>query len=214
MTKTIKKTDLAGLEKRFRTQLINSLSGYKSVNLIGTKSKTHGTNLSIISSVVHLGANPALMGFIMRPARVPRHTYQNIIENGSYTINHIHPDFMKPAHQTSARYPQELSEFEAVGLTPEFTENQFAPYVKESAIKIGMHFLEEKLIEINDTILVIGEVREIIFPEDCLMKDGFLDLEKAGTLTCSGLDSYHTTQRIARLTYAKPDRKTKEIPMK
>jgi hypothetical protein len=35
--------------------------------------------------------------------------------------------------------------------------------------------------------------------------DGFVDLEKAGTLTCSGLDSYHKTARIARLSYAKPD---------
>jgi hypothetical protein len=33
-----------------------------------------------------------------------------------------------------------------------------------------------------------------------------LDIEKAKTITCSGLDSYHKTERLARLTYAKADK--------
>ncbi len=37
------------------------------------------------------------------------------------------------------------------------------------------------------------------------MPDGYLDLERIDLVTISGLDSYHVTQRLDRLSYAKPD---------
>lgn len=52
--------------------------------------------------------------------------------------------------------------------------------------------------------MIIGEIKEMYFPTDCLQADGFLDIEKAGTIACSGLDSYHFTNRLERLPYAKP----------
>ena len=42
-------------------------------------------------------------------------------------------------------------------------------------------------------------------------KDGYVDIERAGTIAISGLDSYHETKRIARLSYAKPGVEPKEI---
>jgi len=54
--------------------------------------------------------------------------------------------------------------------------------------------------------MVIGEINHVYYPENCLGEDGFLDLEKANTITCSGLDSYHKTVQLDRLSYAKPDK--------
>ncbi|MGO3346471.1 MAG: hypothetical protein ACTIM4_14665 [Marinomonas sp.] len=51
---------LSEMTSRYRTQLINSLSGFKSANLIGTCNAQGQTNLAIFSSVFHLGASPAL----------------------------------------------------------------------------------------------------------------------------------------------------------
>jgi flavin reductase (DIM6/NTAB) family NADH-FMN oxidoreductase RutF len=195
------KTDFAQMEQRFRTNLINSLSGFKSVNLVGTVNAVGLTNLAIFSQVFHIGANPALMGMLVRPDSVPRHTLANIKETGYFTFNNILEEFYPQAHQTAARY--ETSEFEACGFTPEFSGKHPAPYVKESSIKIGLKFEEHHPLAINGTILVIGSVQEIIYPEDCLQNDGYLDIEKAGSITCSAIDSYHTTQKLARLPYAK-----------
>ena len=91
---------------------INSLSGYKSANLVGTKSKTGQENLSIVSSVVHLGANPPLMGFVVRPHSKdsPRHTFENLESTSFFTLNHVNDKIIKESHQTSARYPREVSE--------------------------------------------------------------------------------------------------------
>lgn len=205
------KQDFQTMEKRYRTRLINTLSGFKSVNLVGTRDSAGKNNLSIISSVVHLGANPALMGFVSRPISVTRDTHSNILETGFFTFNHITVDFYKAAHQTSARYPSEVSEFEAVGLTPEFKNDFVAPFVAESPIQIGLEFKQQIEIEMNGTILMIGEVVELFVPEDCLLEDGFLDIEKAGSITCSGLDTYYAPQKLTRLSYAKPEKELKDL---
>lgn len=198
-------------EKQYRTNFINSLSGFKSANLIGTISQEGKTNLAIFSSVIHVGANPPLMGFLMRPISVERHTYTNIKETGYYTINHIHKDIFRQAHQTSASYNKDISEFDASGLTAEFSEIIKAPYVKESEIKIGLKFVEEQEIKFNGTIFIVGEIIEVILLDDVVSKDGYVDIESAGTIAISGLDSYHETRRIARLAYAKPGVEPKEL---
>lgn len=196
--------NIIAFEKLYRTNFVNSLSGFKSANLIGTISKEGKTNLAIFSSVIHVGANPPLIGMLVRPASVPRHTYTNIKETGYFTINHINEEIYKQAHQTSARYEKEVSEFDECGLTTEYSATIKAPYVKESKIKIGCRFVEEHQIKTNNTIFIVGEILEVIIPDDVLMNDGYVDIEKGGTITISSLDSYHETKRIARLSYAKP----------
>ena len=66
------KSDFYKMEIIFRINLINSSTGYKSANLIGTKSKSGIENLAVFSSVTHLGSNPAVLGYILRPTTVPR----------------------------------------------------------------------------------------------------------------------------------------------
>lgn len=196
-------SELARLGKVPRLNLVNSLSGYKSANLIATANNQGQTNLAIFSSVIHLGSDPALLGYILRPATVSRHTYDNIRETGHYTINHIHEDMIEPAHQTSGKYPANRSEFEATGLTPETWEGQQAPFVAESRIQIGLRFEEEHLIEVNRTRLIVGRILEIRFPQEIQQPDGTLDLEKAKVVTISGADTYSLPATIRRMPYVR-----------
>lgn len=98
------KEAIVAMEKRYRATFVNSLSGFKSANLLGTSDTNQQTNLCIVSSVFHLGANPALMGVIIRPDTVPRDTLENIRATGFYTLNHVQKEMIVAAHQTSARY--------------------------------------------------------------------------------------------------------------
>lgn len=196
--------ELTSLHHLQRANLINSISGFKPANLIGTISDSGNTNLAIFSSVVHLGANPPLMGFIMRPTQdVPRHTYENIKENGFYTINHVHENFVENAHWTSAKFERDESEFEKCGLTEEFIEDFKAPFVAESKIKIGLKFAEEIPINLNKTILIIGEVQHIFVPENALLENGNVDLNKTASVAISGLDTYHKVEKISDFPYAR-----------
>jgi flavin reductase (DIM6/NTAB) family NADH-FMN oxidoreductase RutF len=204
MNTTLNFVQLMDMEQRKRAQFINSISGFRSVALIGTTDAKGQTNLAIFSSIVHIGSNPPLLSFIMRPDSVERHTLTNILDTGFYTINHINADMYEKAHQTSARYPKSVSEFDAAQLTPVFKNDFVAPFVAESQIQIGMEFRERIEININQTSMIIGEIKFVHYPTSCLLEDGFIDIEKAGTITSTGLDSYHTTQVLKRLEYAKP----------
>lgn len=195
---------IAETEERKRTALVNSLSGFKSLNLIGTVNKDGQTNLAVFNSVMHIGANPPLMGFISRPDSVERHTLENIQQTGYYTINHVNKEIFKKAHQTSARYKREQSEFEASGLTAEYKNNFSAPFVQESSIQIGLILKEIVSVKSNGTHLIVGEITDLYFPEEIWDETGILDIEKAGTVAGSSLDGYHTTQLLKRMKYAKP----------
>ncbi|MCE2594457.1 flavin reductase family protein [Motilimonas cestriensis] len=196
--------DITDLDNRYRAHFINSLSGFKSANLIGTCDANGNHNLAIVSSVFHLGANPPLIGMIMRPHSVPRHTLENIQATKVYTINQVNADFYQQAHQTSARYDKNQSEFEQVGLHPELGQQILAPYVAESALKMGLKLISTQTLAVNGTELVIGEIIEIMVDDEAITKDGYVDIELLDCVTVSGLDSYHVTSRLQRLPYAKP----------
>lgn len=197
------KARIAALEKHTRTHFINSLSGFKSANLIGTQDSQGNTNLSIVSSVIHLGAHPPLIGMIIRPHSVPRHTFENILATGVYTINHVNSAIYQQAHQTSARYDKNESEFAATGLTPEYLNEFSAPFVQQSRLKYAVKYIEHQHLAVNGTELVIGEIMDVYLDEVALQSDGFLDLQAIDTVAISGLDSYHSTNKLMRLPYAK-----------
>lgn len=198
--------DLGQLEKVYRLNLINAITGFKPANLLGTADAAGRPNLAIISSVVHLGSNPALLGLVMRPPTVERHSYDNIRATGHYTLNHVHAGIIAAAHQTSANFPREVSEFGACGLTPDYHDDFPAPYVRESRLQIGLELLQELPIEANGTILLVGRVQHLYLPDapGVLRPDGSLDLSAAGTVALSGLDTYYETRPMARYGYARP----------
>lgn len=192
------------LEKEFRRNLINSLSGHKSCNLVGTANTDGDNNLAIFNSVMHIGANPPLLGFVMRPTTVPRHTYNNIKATQYFTINSVQKEIMAKAHQTSANYPAFLSEYEEVGFTPQYSSLHTAPYVKESVIKIGLELTEELPVKSNGTIIIIGRVIEIIMPASIVSTDGFINLTKEHIVSGIGLDGYCEPKLLQRFQYARP----------
>lgn len=200
----VTRDDIALMEQRYRVHFINSLSGYKSANLIGTQDKSGQSNLSIVSSVFHLGADPALMGMIIRPRAVPRHSFDNLVESGVYTINQVSTEFYQQAHQTSARYDKSESEFDMVGLEPEYLGDFAAPFVKQSQLKIGMKLVETQTLSVNDTELVIGEIMCIQVADHAVQQDGFIDISALNSAAVNGLDGYCSGQLINRLSYAKP----------
>jgi flavin reductase (DIM6/NTAB) family NADH-FMN oxidoreductase RutF len=201
------KEDLQLTERIRRLNLVNSLTGVKPVHLIGTISPEGFPNLAIFNSVVHLGSNPALMGFILRPTgEVPRHTWENILETGVFTINHVHESFFEKAHQTSAKYDRDVSEFDACGLTEEYLFDFPAPFVGESAIKIGLEWVDTIPIPINDTTLVIGEIRHVVLPDELMSESGHLDLSAIDDVGISGLNTYYRISKIATLPFARPEK--------
>ena len=191
---------------RKRARTVNSLSGFKSATLVGSVDLKGVHNLSVVSSVVHLGSNPAQMGMVLRPPDGDAHTYKNLMATGQCTFNHIGVDWVAKAHQCSARYPADVSEFEAVGLTPCGTDEGWkAPAVSEARVRMGLTLAEDMVLP-NRCHFMVLDVQWVEVDELALAKDGYVDLGKAKTAAVSGLDGYHDTRHLGRLSYAKTDR--------
>jgi flavin reductase (DIM6/NTAB) family NADH-FMN oxidoreductase RutF len=196
-------TEIMDWEEGFRLKFINSISGYKGVHLIGTKDKNENTNLAIFNSIVHIGSSPPLIGFIMRPLTVDRNTYSNIIETDCFTINHVHNSFLERAHYTSAKFAASVSEFTACNLAPEYSNNFYAPYVKESSVKLGLKLISDIVIEQNGTHLIIGKVEEVVVDDTYVEEDGQIDLELAKDICVTGLNQYSRVTKSQKLPYAR-----------
>lgn len=196
--------DVKSWDRFYRGNFINSISGFKSVSLIGTVDGDNTPNLAVFSNIVHLGADPALIGFINRPREASPHTLANIENTHCYTINHIHQDFVEQAHQTSAKYGIGESEFEKTGLTPLWSNDCKAPYVKESKVRYALELQEIIPLKKNNTFLVVGAIQDIYVSSVAVQPDGFVDLEQVGSLASLGIDGYYKTSKLDRFSYAKP----------
>ena len=205
--KHISRDTISQMEKIERLNLINSCTGYKSASLLGTRSLDGKTNVAIFSSVTHLGSNPAMIGFIMRPTTVPRDTYKNIKETGYFTINHITAAMISDAHHTSANYELGTSEFDKTNLEEEYKATIEVPFVKGSPVQLYCKYLNEYHIKENDTIHVIASIEHLFFEEELEHKDGWLQLDKGNIVAINGLDGYCLPKLIDRYQYAR-----KEIP--
>jgi len=172
--------------------------------MLGTISNEGITNIGLFNSVFHLGANPSLLGFVLRPDTPDHDTYDNILETGEYTFNNVIPEYYEQAHQTSASFPSGVSEFLPCGFTKFYINGFKPPFVNESTIKIGLEFKESVDININNTKIIIGEIVKIIIDERLIVSDGYVDHIKAKTITVAGLDSYFSANALGRLSYAKP----------
>ena len=204
---------LDALPSRYRANLINGITGYKPALLVGTASAQGASNLAVFSNVFHVGASPPVLGLIVRPRPegTERHTLDNILSTGAFTLNHITDRLLPRAHQTSARYPRDQSEFSATGLTEEWLEGFAAPFVHEAPVQLGMGLIEHRELAINNTHLVLAALRVLRCPSAAVREDGSVDLAALGTQAICGLDSYHSPGQGIRFSYAKADKPVQRL---
>jgi len=209
--KNITRDAISKMEKVERLNLINSCTGYKSANLIATKSKDGQSNVAIFSSITHLGSHPALIGFIMRPTTVPRDTYKNIRETGFFTVNHITVDMIADAHHTSANYDLGISEFDKTNLDEEYKNDIEIPFVKGSPVQLYCKYVNEYYIKENDTIHIIASIENLFFDKTLQHEDGWLQIDKGNVIALNGLDGYCLPKLVDRFQYARKDTPSKSF---
>ena len=201
--------DIQKMDRIKRLHLINSITGVKPANLIGTVDDKGVENLAIFSSVVHLGSNPPLIGFVLRPHfEFRRDTYGNIQQSGYYTINHVPSDLTEPAHYTSAKFDADVNEFERCGFKSVYIDDFPAPFVAESPVKIGLRKVNEIPIPNNGTMLIIGQIELIQVPNSVEEANGKMNLEQLGVAGISGLNTYYKMAKVGDYPYARVD----EVP--
>ena len=177
------------------------------MHLIGSKSKAGVANLSLVSSLVHIGSNPAQVAFVMRPLSAKRDTYQNLKDHPFFTVNIVQENFLKQAHYASAKFDADVNEFEELGLTESYWEHSPSPFVEEAQLRFSCEVLSEQVLP-NETILMIGSIRHIEVSEKALQDDGSILFPQLGAVAVTGLNHYHRVTHLMELPYAR----TSEVP--
>ncbi len=191
--------DILALERSYRINLMNGASGFRPAVLVGTVNEQGQTNLAMFNSCTHIGANPPLMGLLLRPPAAKQDTRTNILSSGQFSINAVTQSIYRVAHETASKTWRGQSEFETCGFTPGYFKDFNAPYVDESPIRIGLDLVEVKNIECNGTTLVIGQVQHLQIADALLDDDGHLRPDQADMVSCCGLDTYYLPQFIDRV---------------
>jgi len=78
-------------------------------------------------------------------------------------------------------------------------------------VRYALKLVEIIPIKLNNTFLVIGEIIQVMLAKDILLNDGFLALDKSGSVCSNGIDGYYNTQLIERFNYAKPNVKLEKL---
>lgn len=193
------------MERRWRATFFNSLAGVRPAVLVGTRGSNGVNNLAVFNSLLHIGADPPRYGLLFRPETVERHTLANLRATRSYSISMVRSEDFRKAHQTSAKYPADVSEFDAVGFTAVFDDGFIAPSIQEAVIRIQMSYEYETEIPMNGNLLVIGRIEKVFVPDQLVSEDGYINHDMAGSLCCSGLDAYFKPDSLGRMPYARPE---------
>jgi flavin reductase (DIM6/NTAB) family NADH-FMN oxidoreductase RutF len=191
------------MSRFYRANLVNCLTGYKPAVLVGTANAEKQSNLALFSNIFHVGADPALLGYVQRPVGQSGDSFRNIETTGVYTFNLVPAQLLEQAHYTSARFDPNVSEFEACRIQPQWIEGFAAPFVADSPVKIGLTLADIIPYDRNGTRFVIGQVQHILVDEHIIEADGNLNLAQASVLCSVGLEQYGQPSTLRKMPYAK-----------
>ncbi len=203
MQKKYSSIDFKQFDREYRRTFMNSLTGFKSVHLLGTTNKNGIPNLALISSVFHIGANPPFIGLCFRPERANGHSFENIIRDRYFTLNVVNENIIEQSHKTSTAFSEKISEFDECRFTALYENKQLVPFVAESLIRCLVEYKEHYEVRANQTRIVVGEIKEVQLDSDFIESNGYILHQKAKSVVVNGLEGYHKTEEIIRLGFQK-----------
>jgi len=172
----------------------NAIVGPRPIGWISTQSKAGVANLAPYSFFNAFNYVPPIIGF---SSVGYKDTVRNIEETGEFIWNLVTKDLAELMNQSSAVYPPETSEFDALNLEKASSTLVTPPRVAKAKVAFECQCTE--IIQLKGisgekvkTWLVLGEVVNIHIDQS-LLQDGIYDTAKAGhILRAGGLGDYFT----------------------
>lgn len=187
--RTITAQDIDNFEKRYRTSLINSLSGIRTAFIGITEDDRGRYNAGTLSNVTHVGAHPAQMSILFRPDNGKRHTLSNYRNQGQVTLVCMPLSKSATVHEVSMNAPEGIFELEVVGES--YKEHEGWPHPLPTAFlyAIELEFIEEFTLN-NGCVYTVGKIRNIALGENVKVGDQGKVLFKQSPTLAIGLQQY------------------------
>jgi len=165
----------------------NAIVGPRPIGWISTQSKAGVANLAPYSFFNAFNYVPPIIGF---SSVGYKDTVRNIEETGEFVWNLVTKDLAEAMNASSAVYPPETSEFDALNLEKAASTLVAPPRVAKAKVAFECQCTE--IIQLKGisgekvkTWLVLGEVVKIHIDQS-LLKDGVYDTAKAGHILRAG----------------------------
>lgn len=189
--------DLEAADRAWRINFINCIIGAKNLHVLITRNLNGTHNAAIFNSGIHVGSSPPYLGFLLRPTTVPRHTYENLRHYPYATLNAVAESFRERAHATHTKLPYGESELDRFALSLRQIAGEDLPYLAESPLTARLRLVEEHLLSVNQTHLLIFAVETVHIAVEP-GQDGFFRMDALGLLAGSGCDAYWRVEYIGR----------------
>ena len=111
MDTSLNREQILDLDKRYRTALINSLSGVRTA-FIGITGEHEQWNATTLSNITHVGAHPAQLSVLFRPPSTNSHTLKNYRNFGIMTLICMPFHKCDTVHEVSVNAPKNVFELE------------------------------------------------------------------------------------------------------
>lgn len=166
---------------------------------VSTRSSSGTDNLAPHSFFTVSCVNPPMVQFTSVGAK---DTLHNVRSTGEFVVCAATEPMFERINATATDFPPDVGEVAAVGLTPVPSDTVAPPRVSESPVAFECTL--ERDIELGDSTVVIGRVRELVLDEDLLVRDErnnlLPDADKLAPLARLGRDEWATLGEILRIS--------------
>lgn len=161
--------DLREVSQPHRYKLLTALVVPRPIGWISSLDENGRVNLAPYSFFNVLGNSPPIVAFgpSTRPDGNPKDTPRNVEATGSFVVNIVTPDAAPSMHASSAAFPPDESEVEALGLALLPSLHIPAPRLAISPVHLECQYVQT--VNIGKNRVVFGEILCIHAP------DGWID---------------------------------------
>lgn len=181
--------DAQNLAKAEAYRLLIGLIVPRPIAWVGTRSLVGRDNLAPFSFFMGVSAEPPSLAISVSRARdgQRKHTSQNILDTGVFTVSAVELPDLDRMHATSADWPD--SEFEAVGVAAAPGAQVNAPWVATARAAMECRLLHHAVIGTTD--LIVGQIVGFHLDE-AIRKNGGIDRDTFAAVARMGGDGYTT----------------------
>lgn len=188
MDTSLNREQILDLDKRYRTALINSLSGVRTA-FIGITGEHEQWNATTLSNITHVGAHPAQLSVLFRPPSTNSHTLKNYRNFGIMTLICMPFNKCDTVHEVSVNAPKDIFELELLDEPVQNFEGWRHPIPKDFIYAIEIEYVEEFTLN-NQCIYTVGSINQLIWSEKLQINDQGQILFQESPVLAIGLQHY------------------------
>lgn len=161
-------------DRRARYNLTAGIVVPRPIALITSVNESGLVNAAPFSAFNFMGTDPPIVAFCpglysVNPP-VPKDTRRNVLASGDFVVNMVDEDLLEAMTIAGAKFPPEVSETEAMGVTLVASVDVRPPRIAESPAHLECKLVKE--VDLGENKILFGEIVRMHIRED------LIDLER------------------------------------